>query len=88
MNQVLKTVEATISAVTSWTVEKLPDAPDPSARAYSGECDDWRILAVDYAVGDKRGQDGTATNTRTFLIVHLTRELAKKAVETAKAKLT
>ena len=78
----IREIEAAIKAVTSWTVENLPDSPDPTARAYTGTANGWRVLVVDFARPDGgRGQDGTAF--KSGLIVRLTPALAKTASHAA-----
>lgn len=91
-NELLNVIEATLPSVT-WTKQTDPgrnrDGTIPDAESYSGRSESgWMFTVVVYALDVEgfpraRGYDGAAV--KRGVIVHLTPELAKKAIELAEA---
>ena len=67
---------------------------DPSARAYTGDAEGWRVLVVSFSIEDQghpkgaRGYDGTVVRSAPPVVVRLTRELAEKLFKLAEAQPT
>ena len=75
-----------------WVPEPVPIPTDGhDAKAFVAEFTGWRVVVVDFDITDQgfpegsRGQDGAGTNAEKFVILRLTRPLAKKFAEIAKA---
>lgn len=73
---------------------KIP--PPPGAEAYDATQDGWRILVLSFGSKKKRGYDGTASGmpkgelvkaNPSPIVVRLTPELAKQAVELAEKQV-
>jgi hypothetical protein len=66
-----------------------PGPKDHDARLFVGECEGWRAVVTDFDISDQgfppgtRGYDGAITSITPPMLLHLTRELAQKAVELA-----
>ena len=76
-----------------WVPEPVPIPTDGhDAKAFVAEFSGWRVVVVDFDITDQgfpegsRGQDGAGTNAEKFVILRLTRPLAKKFAEIAKAQ--
>jgi hypothetical protein len=84
MEEALVLVEQAIDACTEWTSDQ--GAPNGS-KAYQGKVNGWTIAVVDFDITNQgfpegsRGYDGAGT--KGLMVVHLTRELAEKAVRLA-----
>lgn len=87
MDLMLKDVEAVLPSL-KWHQE-LEAPRDHDARFFVGESDEWRLVVSDFEIESQgfppgtRGYDGAALKKSPPTMLHLTRELAQKAVEQA-----
>ena len=90
MKKILETlaeVERAIEDVTDWRRDHDEELEANRATAYIGNGAGWRFLLVRWPVGPEVwAYDGTATQTDTMTVVHLTKELAAKAAHLAEGK--
>jgi hypothetical protein len=90
MKKILETlaeVERALEDVNDWRRDHDEELEAKQATAYIGNGAGWRFLLVRWPVGpDTWAYDGTATQTETATIIHLTKELAAKAAHLAEGK--
>lgn len=93
MMDYLKEVESVLPKITNWKPEMRDDMP-AHARAFTGSAEGWKVVVVDFDISDQgfppgtRGYDGAAHNFVEGVVLHLSRELAEKALQFALSKTT
>ena len=89
MQNIQVQIDSALLRVTDWERQHDPNLDTHGGRAWSGTCEGWRFLVVDFDTeaqgfpAGSRGYDGTATHAERSIICRLTREQAKRAVEAA-----
>ncbi len=85
MMKLLAQIDSILPEVVDWKPEIRPDMPS-DARAFVGTAKGWKFVVVDFDITNQgfppgsRGYDGAATNPSENVVIHLTRELAEKAL--------
>jgi hypothetical protein len=88
----LREIEEVIPKIDDWKPEIIENSP-VDARAFTGTYGDWKLVIVDFDIENQgfppgsRGYDGAASNRSKLALVHLTREVAKKALDTLLDKI-
>lgn len=92
MKKVLADAEAALLQVTNWRRdprENEPSVTPYATRAFVGDAAGWRFVITDFSIEDQgfppgtRGWDGAAICAEQHLVLHLTRDMAKKGLDRA-----
>lgn len=91
MQEVLRQARDAIASATHWTFPHVPKDVPAGTFVYQTTSGPWKIVAVEFSIEDQgfppgsMGYDGAASRTGDSpVLLHLTRDLAKAAVDKAK----